>query len=124
MQNWQCSFHWVMRKSESILEVIEKGWQWLVLHSSVEKTWPKMPSWLAMSLNASNNNQRAMSEVECAAQLAQDLSLGVQLQDAMEDLKKCDPVCLRSLPHIGEFVCKYGGGEQMPLIKFLARFSA
>lgn len=111
-------------KSEAIMDAMSNGWQWLVLNASVEMTWPKMPSWLAMSLNASNNNARAMSEVECAAQLAQDLSLGVPLQDAMEDVKKCDPSCLRSLPHIGDFVCKYGGGEQMPLIKFLARFSA
>ena len=105
-------------KCASIMHVLEHGWEWVVLNATVEVTWPTLPSFLATALNASNNNQRAMSEVECAAQLAQDLSLGVPLLDAMEHLKKCDPSCLRSLPCIGDFVCKYGGGEQMPLIKF------
>ena len=110
-------------QSDSVYDLLQNGWEWVIISSLVEKQWKEMPAFLAMALNASNANQKQMSEVECASALAEALGLGYNITQAYHQVLVCDPACKSSLPDICQYVCKFGGGNGMPIVKFLSKFS-
>ena len=109
-------------RSDGILGLLSQGWSWCVLSASVESEWKDLPSWLQLALNSTNSNSKQLSEVECAAQLAQGLKHGQQLKNSLDILKACDPACKPSLDCIAHYVGKFGGGMDCPIIDFLSKF--
>ena len=111
-------------KSDGIQQLLQEGWEWLVLSSRVEEAWPAMPAFLQMAMNSTNANARQLSEIECAAQMAQQMRHGLSITESVKAVRQCDPVCKSYLDVIGTYVARFGGGAEMPLIHFLAKFGA
>ena len=109
--------------SDAVSTLLHDGWQWVVVSSAVEEEWPKMPGFFQMALNSTNSNNKQLSEIECAAQLAQGVLHGQELQVAFGELKACAPACKKSLDAIATYVSKFGGGQKMELVMFLLKFS-
>ena len=104
--------------------LLKDGWSWTILSSAVELEWPKLPCLLQMALNSTNANNKQVSEIECAAQLAQGVLHGSALETAFDNLKACSPSCKNSLDAIATYVSKFGGGDKMELVMFLLKFSS
>ncbi len=109
-------------KSDPIWEAIEEGWWWHVISSQVEDAIPKLPQFIQMALNASNSIHKAINELEVACQAATIFEQTKSLQEALSIISQGDLQCRTSLPAIGHYVSRFGGGDGMPLIKFLASF--
>ena len=110
-------------KSDPCRDLIQNGWQWLVLSSQVEEAWPVLPGIFQCALNSSNAIAKAANELEVAATLAQFFQGGMTLNQALAKAKDGAIACQDSLDSIAYFVQHYAGGETCPLIAFLQRFS-
>ena len=110
-------------RSDAVRLALDVGWPWLVVASSVELACAWLPDFFQRALNAGNSNAKQLSEVECAAQIAAQIQHGMRLDEAIAQVKACDPACKTSLDIIGCYVAMYGGGEHMVLVDFLSKFS-
>eukprot|EP00438_Fugacium_kawagutii_P022896 Skav224158 [mRNA] locus=scaffold2007:112782:115211:+ [translate_table: standard] len=111
--------------SEALMDLLENGWTWVVFNAAVELQWSHLPGFIQMAMNSTNGNNKQLSEIECAAQLAQCVLQGQSLSTALEQLKACDPQCKRSLEAIAIYVSKFGGGEdQMGLVMWATMMTA
>ena len=110
--------------SDVVSALLQDSWMWVVVSSAVEEQWPKLPGILQMALNSTNSNNKQLSEIECAGQLAQGVLHGQALNVAVEELKACAPSCKSSLEAIATYVSKFGGGQKMELVMFLLKFSS
>ena len=79
--------------SDVVSALLQDSWMWVVVSSAVEEQWPKLPGILQMALNSTNSNNKQLSEIECAGQLAQGVLHGQALNVAFEELKACAPSC-------------------------------
>ena len=104
--------------SEALTDLLETGWTWVIFSAAVEVQWKELPGFIQMALNSTNGNNKQLSEIECAAQLAQCVIQGQSLSIALEQLKACDTQCKKSLEAIGIYVSKFGGGDKMGLVMF------
>ena len=111
-------------RSDAIIDLLNQGWTWIVFSAAVEAEWKQLPSWLQLALNSTNSNAKQLSEVECAAQLAQGLQQGQSLKLALEVVKACDTACKSSLDCIAKYVSKFAGGKDAPIITFLSKFGS
>ena len=111
-------------RSDAIIGLLNQGWTWIVFSAAVEAEWKQLPSWLQLALNSTNSNAKQLSEVECAAQLAQGLQQGQSLKLALEVVKACDTACKSSLDCIAKYVSKFAGGKDAPIITFLSKFGS
>ena len=111
-------------RSDAIIGLLNQGWTWIVFSAAVEAEWKQLPSWLQLALNSTNSNAKQLSEVECAAQLAQGLQQGQSLKLALEVVKACDTACKCSLDCIAKYVSKFAGGKDAPIITFLSKFGS
>lgn len=104
-------------------DILENGWEWLVLSSQVEQQFPDLPRFYSLALNAHISGLKQMTEVEAAAQIALGVSNGLSLKAAIEEIRAADPQCKASLDAIGFYCSHFGGGDGMPLINFLSKMS-
>ena len=119
-----CSGEITIQAGEPLADILDNGWSWLVISGMVEQTWPDLPRFYQMALNAHVTSLKQMSEVEAAAQIALGITNGLSLREAMDEVKSADPLCKASLDAIGYYASHFGGGDGMPLIQFLSAFSS
>ena len=79
-------------KADAVLDLLE-GYEWRVFSHVVEQGFPHLPGFIAMALNASNNLNKQVGEVEAMALIAERLKSGQNLSSAVADVKRCSPVC-------------------------------
>ena len=110
--------------SDPSWDLIQNGWEWVVLSPLVEEEWPILPGIFQSALNTSNAIAKAANELEVAATLAQFFMGGLSLNQALAKAKDGAMACQESLEHIGYFVQHFASGPGFPFISFLQRFSS
>eukprot|EP00435_Cladocopium_sp_Y103_P036891 s4034_g9.t1 len=96
-------------KSDPCWDLIQNGWEWLVLSPLVEQEWPILPGIFQSALNSSNAIAKAANELEVAATLAQFFQGGMTLAQALARARDGAMACQESLEHIGHFVQHFAG---------------
>ena len=66
---------------------------------------------------------KPQTELELASTLATLFSQGLDLQQAMNRAKEGDIKCQACLPDVATYVQRFAGGQQFPLVFFLAKFA-
>ena len=62
-------------KSDPSWDLIQNGWEWVVLSPLVEEEWPILPGIFQSALNTSNAIAKAANELEVVANL-EELLMG------------------------------------------------
>ena len=109
-------------KTDPCWSLILHGWEWTILHSSVEARFPSLPATLQMGLNSNNVISKICNEIECGCQLAELHKLGYSLADSLKRMKTTDNHCQPYLDAISHYVSRYSGGTDMPLMAFLGKW--
>ncbi|CAK8991130.1 unnamed protein product, partial [Durusdinium trenchii] len=102
--------------------LLSAGWKWTALKPEVEEAFPAFPSWAASSLNSSNANVKATSELEAMLEIANLVRQGKTVAQAVEAVKAGLPSCAEYLDYIGHFVKLFCGGDQFPLLQVMKDF--
>lgn len=109
-------------KADAVLDLLE-GYEWRVFSHVVEQGFPHLPGFIAMALNASNNLNKQVGEVEAMALIAERLKSGQNLSSAVADVKRCSPVCKAYVGALAHYVSWFGGGPDFGFVHFLLHFS-
>lgn len=108
---------------DSLKGILESGWKWLILASTLEEAFPSLPLLYAAALNSSNSAQVAATELECLATISKRIKLGKPVEQAVADTCIGEPQCKEYIDTIAYFAKLYTGGEEMPMADFLVAFS-
>ncbi|CAE7274592.1 unnamed protein product [Symbiodinium sp. CCMP2592] len=114
--------------------LLRDGWEWLIISSSVEASFPELATAFQQSYNTAHAAAKVLSEVECmqtfASLFMQKRAHGCLTEEerkdaAMEQLLLSKPACAKYAGSLAQYVLLYGGGEgeRFPLVEFLACFS-
>ena len=114
-------------------KVAEGGWQWFVVQSCVEESFPELPHLLQQAYNAAHAAVTPLSEMEVASSYA---AYFAELQGRGSDAEECRrlalervvagrPPCGKYVESICHWVLRYGGGadESFPMVQFLQEFA-
>ena len=105
--------------------MISDGWNWLVINSKVDESYPQFSKIAQKALNVSNHVASEMSELETAKILADNAAdCGFTELDnwktmAVENVRALSVPCAAYAQHILNFVQLYAGGANAPPIHFL-----
>ncbi|CAJ1452135.1 unnamed protein product [Effrenium voratum] len=98
--------------ADPVLEaLIKEGWTWKVISAEVEEHLEWLPGFLQGSLNTSQQVASTPTEMEQAMSLAFCCTAA------------CMPLRAHYVPMIAQWVAKYGGGEEFPLVKLAESIS-
>ncbi len=92
----------------------------------VELAWPQLPALVQSALNSSHMVNTTSNELIVMAALAEGDKTRVEGQTFEEVIKcveLCNPPCKDYLSKVGALAQECGGGEGVPLVKLLDRFS-
>ncbi|CAJ1388903.1 unnamed protein product [Effrenium voratum] len=111
--------------ADPVLEaLIKEGWTWTVISAEVEEHLEWLPGFLQGSLNTSQQVASTPTEMEQAMSLAFWYSRSKDLDVAIAQTAACMPLRAHYVPMIAQWVAKYGGGEEFPLVKLAESISA
>ncbi|CAJ1449075.1 unnamed protein product, partial [Effrenium voratum] len=110
--------------ADPVLEaLIKEGWTWKVISAEVEEHLEWLPGFLQGSLNTSQQVASTPTEMEQAMSLAFWYSRSKDLDVAIAQTAACMPLRAHYVPMIAQWVAKYGGGEEFPLVKLAESIS-
>ena len=112
---------------------VREGWEWLIISSAVEESFPQLPSVVQQAYNTAHAAAKRLSEMECmqtfSSLFLQKRARGASAEEskgaALEQLLLGKPACAKYVEHMAQYVLLYGGGEgeRFPLVDFLASFT-
>ena len=103
--------------------MVKEGWCWKVVSSEVEEQLDWLPAFLQGALNSSQQISSMPTEMEQAMSLAWWYGKTQSLDAAIAQTNACMPMKSLYLNTIADWVCKYGGGDQFPLVKVVESIS-
>ena len=108
--------------------MVDVGWEYCCIPSSVEEMWPRLPVIGQAALNASNSVWSEQSELEIAATISEYAAQDTGKADidwplCVDAAASSAPPCLPYIEVIGKYVKQYGGGPGAPIITFLDHFA-
>lgn len=108
--------------SPQMKELLQSGWQWKVIVSQAEVTWPGLPAFACMSMNSSNTNQVASNELETMLKLSELYQAGFKMDDAIVEVQRSSPSCKAYMVDVAFFCRMFTGGSTFPLLRCLDMF--
>lgn len=112
----------VLATPPEVQELLQHGWQWQVVSSSVEDAIPTFPAFCQAALNATNSASICTAELEAMLQLSNYVQKGLAIHQAVEAVKAAQPACSGYLDDIAHFCQYYSGGANFPLLTQLKEF--
>ena len=112
-----------LRKDTELLHMMDEGWKWTVIDSSIDEEFPMFAGIVQHALNANNHVAQRTGELEVMMQMLESVTDDTVNQNFKGDeLKKIvvDSVRRQGLPCSGyagqlcDFCTKYGGGKGGP----------
>ena len=107
--------------------MIEKGWKWTCIKADVDFKYPDFAKLAQRACNSSNSNRQHSSESEIICQLSDYHSQA--LDEGVTDAKAVALDALQDQSRVAtyaytlfEYALKYGGGPDVPWIRFLDAF--
>ena len=94
--------------------MLEVGWSFMQLKWQVEAEWPDSPDVLQRALNASNEVNSSVTELEGAVTIAESLETGDSDADAIACATSGNPLWASYAEVLCELAKKYGGGKKVP----------
>ena len=110
-------------------DILDKGWEWLVVSASVEETFPRIADFMQRALNSTNSIASDASELEVMSSIAQ---FAANQEKAGEPINwdACSSAACASNPPcadygyiLARFAQDYGGGRGAPLVTHLDNFA-
>ena len=111
-----------LRAPPELQQLLQDGWQWKAISSSVEKEFPTFPSFCQAALNSTNSTSISTAELEAMLQLSTYVQRGSTMTEALAAVEATQPACSMYLKDIAHFCQYYSGGTAFPLLSQLKQF--
>ena len=111
------------QKDKVLKKLIEQGWKWVVVCWQVAAAIPELPGLAQAALNADHGVYSMASEIETAMSLGLIAESCGDWKVAIQRVKEAMPPCSSYIEVVAEFAQLYGGGEGLPVIRYLDLFS-
>ena len=118
------------RLSESFRDIVDNGWEWLVLHREVDEKVPELASFVQLTLNAAQGVAHAPSELEIMMHLVERVGALQQgagsaqwetiVAEAASVLPEAPTVTMSACAQFCRF---FAGGSNAPVVRFLHEFA-
>lgn len=111
--------------NQNLSKMLTDGWTWFVVPWWLEDEVPEWPHLAQKALNVHHSVVSSANEVEVAASIAQEISYQgdkVSWSDAIAATAASEPPCKDYIDTVGKYVKTFGGGDNAPIISFLAGF--
>jgi hypothetical protein len=102
------------------LVAMSEGWEWIVISRDVESAFPELVELFQRGLNLKHAAVTRAHEIEVARSLV-ELSKHMTLNDAQEELRLNQPVCVDYISKVSQYVELYSGEGE--LVAYLDEFS-
>ena len=115
----------MLGKDKILREMVEVGWDWIVIPWYIEEAFPSLPAMVADALNSVNGIFEAQGELELALTIANAATGGSSFDwDQLASSCCTSPQVAGYARYIGKLVKNLGGGKDKgyPLIKFAQEF--
>ena len=113
------------RHDEALTQMVEVGWQWLIVSFTVEEALPSLPNLATLACNSTNSNYEACGELELMSHLTLESSKQGDDMDwdvASTNICNGGPVASYA-KSIGRYVKLFSGGSGFRLVHFLVGFA-
>ena len=105
-------------------ELIEEGWEWLVLPAACEEVWPTLPEFIQAALNAEHAVGKNASELQVMCSIGAMQQRGGRTQaEILKAIRGTKPACSAYLGCLYKYVQTFGGGTGAPMIRYLEGFA-
>ena len=112
-----------MAKQDDLEKLLEEGWEWTCIASTVEDHIPALPNLLQQAFNSDGGILKPPTELEVMLTISKTYEMQPaqkkDLQKAVAQAGSSMPPCKGYMKHIGDFVGSFAGGEQFKLLKYL-----
>ena len=112
-----------LKMQKQYKQMLEVGLVFLQLPWQVEDAWPTSPDVLQRALNANNEVNSSVTELEVAVTIAECLESGEEEEVAIAVACSGNPLCAPYAEVLAELAKKYGGGQKVPLLHKLDSFA-
>ena len=120
------NIHEVCANDEVLKDLFTSGWTWLVLPGYLEVLYPELPDLAQSSLNADHGTYSMANELQVMLSLSGQAAQhpGIKAwEEAIETVRRSMPPSHSYLTLLADFAREYGGGDDVPMIRFLDAFA-
>lgn len=106
----------VLAKCPALETVLTIGAPWIVVPSGLLEKYPGLESVIISTGNVMNNVAKAEHDLQILGRVAGKVRAGMSFDKIKESQMRSRSKALESLPHMYQFVRKFGGGPEMQLV--------
>ena len=112
----------VLRGSPSLAELVNSGWEFLIIPWYLARLFPEMPEFAQRALNSEHGAAAAQSELQVMSSMAlyvqsMDQS-NINWKEVADHAAATRPACYEYLDTLCDFIMYYGGGEGAPIVRY------
>jgi hypothetical protein len=118
-----------LKRNKNMSKLMELGWPWKIFAAELDAAYPEFATLAQRALNAFNSIRQETGEIETACQVADFYSSAIQegavepKAQAIQAVSDGGSTIQSYVEVIFEYALEYGGGEQLPWLRFVDELS-